>query len=227
MEAGRGACSHRALGDRLVHARRARRASPRAGGCTLRRDAPGHILTEALAMHVDCASCDRYACRAGRPDADAGRLPHEGPFPSYEDLYPNDDARARSSTTPPGWRRTGTAGGRASTRWRRLSRRLGYQRLGVACCPDMGREAHLTAAALRSEGLHVVVPDPGTDCDPVGQAASLAAAGTQLNVLAGMCVGHDALFIRHSRARRSPPWWSGTAAWRTTRSPPSTRGRAT
>ncbi|HSW30100.1 MAG TPA: DUF1847 domain-containing protein [Longimicrobiales bacterium] len=122
-----------------------------------------------------------------------------GPFPAFEDLYATDEARrllyhsARVEADGYG-------------RWTRvhevaeLSRRLGYQRLGVAHCPDMEREAHLTASALRSEGLDVVVPDPGTDCDPVGQAASLAAAGTQLNVLAGMCVGHDALFIRHSRA---------------------------
>jgi uncharacterized metal-binding protein len=37
-------------------------------------------------------------------------------------------------------------------------------------------------------------------CSPVGQAALLAEAGTQLNVLIGLCVGHDSLFFQHSKA---------------------------
>jgi len=149
-------------------------------------------------MHVDCAACDRYACRVGRLDATPDDCPMRGPFPSYEELYATDEARrllyhsARVEAEGYG-------------RWVRvhevaeLSRRMGYRRLGVAYCPDMEREARLTARILRSEGLRVIVPDPGDDCDPGGQAAFLATRGTQLNVLAGMCVGHDALFIRQSR----------------------------
>jgi uncharacterized metal-binding protein len=53
---------------------------------------------------------------------------------------------------------------------------------------------------LCEHDLDVIVPDPAADCDPVGQAAQFAACETSLNVIAGMCVGHDALFIRHSRA---------------------------
>jgi uncharacterized metal-binding protein len=37
-------------------------------------------------------------------------------------------------------------------------------------------------------------------CSPVGQAALLAKAGTHLNVLVGLCVGHDSLFFMHSEA---------------------------
>jgi len=37
-------------------------------------------------------------------------------------------------------------------------------------------------------------------CNPIGQAMLLNAAGTDLNVLVGLCVGHDSLFIRHSEA---------------------------
>jgi uncharacterized metal-binding protein len=150
-------------------------------------------------MHLDCASCDRYACRVGRLDATPDECPMRGPFPAFEDLYATDDARrllyhsARVEADGYG-------------RWTRvhevaeLSRRLGYQCLGVAHCPDMEREAQLAARMLRSEGLRVVVPPTGTDCDPVAQATFLGEEGAELNVLAGMCVGHDALFLRHSRA---------------------------
>jgi uncharacterized metal-binding protein len=37
-------------------------------------------------------------------------------------------------------------------------------------------------------------------CSPVGQAALLAKVGTQLNVVIGLCVGHDSLFFMHSKA---------------------------
>jgi uncharacterized metal-binding protein len=36
-------------------------------------------------------------------------------------------------------------------------------------------------------------------CSPVGQAEILASVGTQLNVVIGLCVGHDSLFFMHSR----------------------------
>jgi len=37
-------------------------------------------------------------------------------------------------------------------------------------------------------------------CSPVGQAVLLARAGTGLNVVIGLCVGHDSLFFMHSKA---------------------------
>ena len=37
-------------------------------------------------------------------------------------------------------------------------------------------------------------------CNPIGQAQALARAGTELNVLLGLCVGHDSLFMKYSVA---------------------------
>lgn len=37
-----------------------------------------------------------------------------------------------------------------------------------------------------------------TSCNPLEQARTLKEAGTELNLLLGLCVGHDALFIKHS-----------------------------
>jgi uncharacterized metal-binding protein len=37
-------------------------------------------------------------------------------------------------------------------------------------------------------------------CSPVGQAALLAEAGTEFNVVVGLCVGHDSMFYMHSQA---------------------------
>ena len=37
-------------------------------------------------------------------------------------------------------------------------------------------------------------------CNPIAQAEMLNRAGTELNILLGLCVGHDTLFIKHSAA---------------------------
>jgi len=37
-------------------------------------------------------------------------------------------------------------------------------------------------------------------CNPIGQAMVLNKAGTQLNIIVGLCIGHDILFTKHSQA---------------------------
>ena len=37
-------------------------------------------------------------------------------------------------------------------------------------------------------------------CNPVAQALLLNREGTQLNIVLGLCVGHDSLFYRHAEA---------------------------
>ena len=37
-------------------------------------------------------------------------------------------------------------------------------------------------------------------CNPIAQAELLNREKTQLNIVLGLCVGHDSLFIRHSEA---------------------------
>jgi uncharacterized metal-binding protein len=37
-------------------------------------------------------------------------------------------------------------------------------------------------------------------CNPIGQALFLNEAGTDLNIICGLCVGHDILFTKYSEA---------------------------
>ena len=37
-------------------------------------------------------------------------------------------------------------------------------------------------------------------CNPIARALILDAEGCGLNVLVGLCVGHDSLFIKHAKA---------------------------
>ena len=104
-----------------------------------------------------------------------------------------------------------------------FAHRCGYARLGLAHCIGLRREAAVVrrifeanglmtqavackAGALPKELLGLSDADkvaPGefeSMCNPIGQARFLAEAGTELNVLLGLCVGHDSLFFKHSVA---------------------------
>jgi len=102
--------------------------------------------------------------------------------------------------------------------------KIGAQKLGLAFCIGLSREAKLVHDILMAQGFDVVsvvckvgrmskeqvlgIMDsqkirPGTDeaaCNPIVQAQILNAAGTKLNILLGLCVGHDSLFIKNSDA---------------------------
>jgi uncharacterized metal-binding protein len=104
-----------------------------------------------------------------------------------------------------------------------FARRLGMQKLGIAHCSGLMNEAKIAREIFMAGGFQVFtamckmgsIPKesiglldeekvrPGTYeplCSPIGQAAVLAAAGTELNVVLGLCVGHDSLFFMYSQA---------------------------
>jgi uncharacterized metal-binding protein len=104
-----------------------------------------------------------------------------------------------------------------------FARRIGATRLGIASCVGLIREARLAQEIFEAHGFHVdtvcckvgSIPKeeigladaekihPGQYealCSPIGQAMLLNEAGSELNVVIGLCVGHDSLFFRHSVA---------------------------
>jgi len=104
-----------------------------------------------------------------------------------------------------------------------FSRRMGYKRLGLAFCVGLKREAAMVETILADNGFDVVsvcckagrtskdcigIADEdkiyqGTDesmCNPIFQAKVLNHEKTDFNVLLGLCVGHDSLFFKYSRA---------------------------
>jgi uncharacterized metal-binding protein len=104
-----------------------------------------------------------------------------------------------------------------------FARRLGASHLGIAHCVGLMQEARLLQEILESNGFTVSsacckvgsIPkeeiglqdsdkiEPGSFeplCSPVGQAELLNTVGTQLNIVVGLCVGHDSLFFRYSGA---------------------------
>ena len=103
-----------------------------------------------------------------------------------------------------------------------LAKKLGFRRLGIATCISFVDLAHTLSAIFASHGFQVAsvarkiggVPKealgvsdaekirPGTHesmCNPISQAELLNRAGCELNVVLGLCVGHDSLVFRHSQ----------------------------
>ncbi len=97
---------------------------------------------------------------------------------------------------------------------------MGASRIGIAACTAMLKETAVLARLLRRAGFSVVAlgcklqenraPDLGIDpacgvgdcviCNPIMQALLLNEAKCDLNILMGICVGHDALFAKYSDA---------------------------
>lgn len=104
-----------------------------------------------------------------------------------------------------------------------FARRNGYRKLGLAFCVGLAREAVVLQTILEKQGFEVVsaickigrtpkerigireeekvrIGAPEAMCNPIAQAALLNEAGTQFNLLMGLCVGHDSLFLKYSDA---------------------------
>ena len=101
--------------------------------------------------------------------------------------------------------------------------RVGACRVGLAFCMGVDHEAALLAKLMEREGFEVVgvackvggVPKEHlgltdaekvhvgryeTMCNPILQALLLNEAATDVNVMLGLCVGHDALFLQSVRS---------------------------
>lgn len=101
-----------------------------------------------------------------------------------------------------------------------FAKRMGYKKLGIATCVGLLKEAGIVAKILRNKGFEVygaackagaqkktsVGIDPKCEavgcnmCNPILQALLLNKEKTEFNIIVGLCVGHDSLFMKYSEA---------------------------
>ena len=104
-----------------------------------------------------------------------------------------------------------------------FAQRMNYKKLGLAFCIGLHKEAKIVDQLLTSKGFEMVsvickvgrVPKEQIGvkseekisvgkfeamCNPIVQAKVLNKEKTDFNVLLGLCVGHDSLFLKHSDA---------------------------
>jgi uncharacterized metal-binding protein len=116
-----------------------------------------------------------------------------------------------------------------NARWTRvedtiaLAKLMGYQKIGIATCIGLLDECDRLAAILKAQGLTPLSVcckagsidkkelglkeeekvRPGTfepACNPIAQAQICNTLETDMNIIVGLCVGHDMLFNKHSNA---------------------------
>ena len=102
-----------------------------------------------------------------------------------------------------------------------FAKRMGFHKIGIATCVGLLEESRVLARILRKNGFEVygaackigsfekksvgvaeedMVNTGFVMCNPIMQAEVLNEAGTDFNVVMGLCVGHDSLFYKYSEA---------------------------
>lgn len=99
-----------------------------------------------------------------------------------------------------------------------FAKRIGAKKIGIATCVGLIRETRTLSHILRSHGFEVygVACKAGTVrktevgipktcentgvnmCNPILQAKMLNAEQTDLNIVMGLCVGHDSMFYKYA-----------------------------
>ena len=103
-----------------------------------------------------------------------------------------------------------------------FAKKMEFGKIGIATCISFVDHANTLSQILESHGFEVAsaackhdgIPKediglkdhekirPGgheSMCNPISQAQLLNDAGGQLNVVLGLCIGHDSLFFKHSK----------------------------
>lgn len=157
-----------------------------------------------MKQEVKCAYCPAEFC-----EDELDKTPDFCPRRSF----PDDLKRAKTSyKSDPVVKRIADVAGGVETEgyriWPRVqelvefSKRMGFTNLGIAFCIGLREETLTLCKILKSHGFATssVCCSMDGGCNPVGQAVVLNRAGTELNVIMGLCIGHDLLFTRFSEA---------------------------
>lgn len=104
-----------------------------------------------------------------------------------------------------------------------LARKMGFKRIGIAFCTGLRREALVLTKILEAQGFQIVsvackvggtpketigvrdeekirIGEFESMCSPIAQAMILNEEKTDFNILVGLCVGHDSLFLKYAMA---------------------------
>jgi uncharacterized metal-binding protein len=98
-----------------------------------------------------------------------------------------------------------------------FAKEMKLTKVGLAVCVGLFREGQEFARLLNMAGIEIIsvacliggieaselgIPDgrKGNFCNPIAQAELMNKEDTQFNFILGLCIGHDTLFIMHSKA---------------------------
>ncbi len=178
---------------------------------------------------MNCASCRKISCITGSPDhpRDCPMVTSKAVYEEARRIYEEDEEARRIAVNAAIIEASGYMQWPRLKDTIEFARLMGYKRLGVAFCIGLQSEAEAVSRILREHGFEVVtimcktggflkkdigVPEEYSGlsktgyfigdvaCNPVAQALYLNEQKTDLNIIVGLCVGHDAVFTKFSDA---------------------------
>ena len=180
-----------------------------------------------MSPKIDCAACGVNPCsNLGEANNSFDRCPMNVADKELKSAYRLYETDQPTRTMAYAAARVESKG---YMKWTRVedtiefARSMGYRTLGIASCVGLKREAAVLENILRKNGFEVTSAICKTGgvpkeilgikdeekvhaghfeamCNPVAQAKLLDATGSELNILVGLCVGHDAIFTKESKA---------------------------
>lgn len=176
-------------------------------------------MTDKKLSCVDCGTCNCNNHKSMYPEFCLTTNINEDVLAETMELYKEDEnllvTRASAEVESEGYlKRTRVE------EVMEFARKIGAKKLGIATCVGLIRESRALANILRNNEFEVYaaackvgsVPksEVGIDehseqvgkymCNPILQAKLLNEEGTDLNLVVGLCVGHDSLFYKYSEA---------------------------
>ncbi|MFC1970775.1 DUF1847 domain-containing protein [Chloroflexota bacterium] len=177
-------------------------------------------------MAAQCAKCPVVRCRTFEKDK---KLPDFCPTKNCPDIIKESVERNKNDpevrAINQAWVELMNKVGQNRWSWTRLEEVIEYakirgvKKIGIASCVGLLSEAKLLTNVLERHDFDVVsvsclagevapedvdIVREGIFCNPIMQAGVLNREGTELNIMLGLCVGHDILFLRHSKADVTP-----------------------
>lgn len=171
---------------------------------------------------ADCNICSVYKCKKGEKD----HLPEFCPM-NRNDIY--EEAASLMEKHKDFFVKCSIVEKEGYGEWPRvreiieLIKDMDYKKVGLAFCSGFRKEAKLFAEIAQDHGINltsIMCKTGGTDktavgideeskmkpgefephCNPIAQALVLNKEETEFNVIMGLCVGHDSLFMKYSQA---------------------------
>ena len=171
-----------------------------------------------------CAHCTVKACRQEPP----GELPQNCPLRLHPEIMDSPQPEYFQPENHTFYIKASEIEADGYGEWPRIREivelcySMGYRKIGLAFCAGLQSEARMAADIFRKNGLDVIsvmckaghipksavgiekqVHGPDTFepmCNPILQAKLLNEQHTELNVVFGLCVGHDSMFYKYSVA---------------------------
>lgn len=176
-------------------------------------------------MDYKCSYCGVHNCYKNRRD----NLPKFCPMPENEEIYEKALEIVTSDEYQKFYKTASEIEKDGYRQWPRvketiaLIKRMNYKRVGLAFCGGLKKEALVLANIFKRNDIELIsamCKTGGVDketagisrdkklhpgnfepmCNPVAQALLLNKEKTELNIVFGLCVGHDSLFYKFSDA---------------------------